>query len=340
MATAQSAPLHRSRWIMVCLMVASTILWLPNDAAAGEPAPDAVAAQDRVSEILEALVANQEKAIAARNAWLFRQRTFVRLLRSNGDLAREQAREFDVRPMPDGIEREQTAFEGKVAIGKEIYPYADPSYRTGDIDLDGEIAESFAEDVLFHKESRDNLSDEFFPISRTMLARHDFRLAGEEIYRERPVYRLTFRPAKKSRDTERGDWKGEVLVDAETFQPVLVITQQAHGVPFAVRTLLGSNVKQFGFKLEYAEVEEGLWFPKRYSGEFSLRVLFGYSRRIALSVENFEFQKATAESTIRFGADGSTPVTETARPTERDPEMYREQGAPGSAPDTNANSGP
>jgi hypothetical protein len=93
---------------------------------------------------------------------------------------------------------------------------------------------------------------------------------------------------------------------------VLVTTTQARGIPLAVRTLLGINVKQIGFRLEYTEVEPGVWFPTRYGGEFSLRVLFGYSRRIALSLLNTEFQRASAESRIRF--EGEAVPDETREP--------------------------
>jgi hypothetical protein len=224
----------------------------------------------------------------------------VRFLRSNGELAREELRYYEVRPKPDGMEREMKSVEGKVSIGKQTYPYTDPEYRSGNIDLDGELVDSFADDFLFDQKSRDGLPDDLFPLSTEMVSRHNFTLHGAEDYRGRQVYRITFAPAKKTKEAPAGWWKGEMLVDVGALQPVLVVTSQAKGLPVAVRTLLGINLKQTGFRLEYSELEPGLWFPTRYGGEFSLRVLFGYSRRIALSLRNTEFRKASAESSIRY----------------------------------------
>lgn len=256
--------------------------------------------QPDVQQILESVLQNQTKSLEARRAWLFRQQTLVRFLRGNGDLAREELRHYEVRPKPDGMEREMKSVEGKVSIGKQTYSYTDPEYRSGNIDLDGELVDSFADDFLFQEKLRDGLPDDLFPLSTEMVNRHRFTLHGAEDYRGRQVYRITFAPAKKTKEHPAGWWKGEMLVDVGALQPVLVVTTQAKGLPVAVRTLLGINLKQTGFRLEYSELEPGLWFPTRYGGEFSLRVLFGYSRRIALSLRNTEFRKASAQSSIRY----------------------------------------
>jgi hypothetical protein len=151
-----------------------------------------------------------------------------------------------------------------------------------------------------------------------MVSRHNFTLHGAEDYRGRQVYRITFAPAKKTKEAPAGWWKGEMLVDVGALQPVLVVTTQAKGLPVAVRTLLGINLKQTGFRLEYSELEPGLWFPTRYGGEFSLRVVFGYSRRIALSLRNTEFRKASAESSIRY--ENEAPEAEAQRATSPEPD--------------------
>ncbi|MDZ7639108.1 MAG: hypothetical protein U5J83_12810 [Bryobacterales bacterium] len=254
----------------------------------------------RVHEILHRVVQKQSAAKEDRNRWIFGQRALVRFLRSNGKLAREELRHYEVRPKVDGMERDLISLEGKVTIGKEVHPYSDPEYRSGKMDLDGELVDGFADDFLFEKGARDGLPKNLFPVSAEMVERHEFTLDGEEDYRGRQVFRITFVPVKKEGDRPSGWWKGEMLVDTETLQPLLVTTTQARGIPMAVRALLGINVKQMGFRLEYGEVAPGVWFPTRYSGEFSLRILFGYSRRIALSLHNLDFRKATAESSIQY----------------------------------------
>lgn len=269
-------------------------------------------AQRTLEELLQAVIRHQSQSLEARRTWIFRQQTLVRFLRGNGKMAREELRHYEVRPKPDGMERERISIEGKVAIGKQVYPYADPEYRSGGIDLDGELVNAFADDFLFEKESRDGLPGDLFPLSQRMVDRHQFTLHGLEDYRGRQVYRITFVPARKTKERPGGWWKGEMLIDAAALQPVLVVTTQAKGLPVAVRTLLGVNLKQTGFRLEYAELEPGVWFPTRYGGEFSLRVLFGYSRRIALSLLNTGFRKASAESHIRF--EGESDASQKPQP--------------------------
>lgn len=250
--------------------------------------------------ILQAVQQQQADGDEQRKRWNFDQQVLVRMMRGNGKLAREELRQYRVRPTAKEQQRDLTSLQGKVAIKREIYPYSDPEYRTGDIDLDGELTQGFAEEMLFGKKSGDGIPDSMYPLSEKMMQRHQFTYHGEENYQSRTVHRFTFEPKRKSDGGEQGMWEGEVLVDRDALAPVLLITHQARKVPVAVRTLLGSNVKQIGFKLEYTEMPDGTWFPVRYSGEFSLRVLFGYSRRIAMSVRNENFERASADTEIRY----------------------------------------
>lgn len=292
--------------------------------------PVAVFAQEADAEIiLLAVREQQERGAEQHKHWIFDQQVLVRLLRGGGRLAREEVRSYRVRPNAEGQERDLLSLEGKVAIKGEIYPYTDPEYRTGSIDLDGELAESFADDLGMGGSGKDQLEDSMYPLSRHMMERHHFQLHGLEEYRGRQVYRFTFEPKGKKEAKDRGFWEGEVLVDAKALAPVLMVTHQARGIPFVVRTMLGTNVRQVGFRLEYAEMPDGTWFPSRYSGEFSLRVLFGYSRRIALSSHNTNFVRADAESAIEYHMD---TTTEDARTEDAQGESVNSAG--GAGPDT------
>jgi hypothetical protein len=109
-----------------------------------------------------------------------------------------------------------------------------------------------------------------------------FKLEGKENYRGREVYRITFKPRKPSLfdcddDGESSCWAGEALIDPIEYQPVLVTSWLAKGIPMAVQVLLGTNIKHLGFKVAYEKFDEGLWFPVTYGGEFYVRGLFFYS---------------------------------------------------------------
>jgi hypothetical protein len=127
-------------------------------------------------------------------------------------------------------------------------------------------------------------------------------LEGEETYKGRQVYRIKFQPkeAFKGFGDEQTVWAGEVLVDKVDLQPISVITHMAKGLPFLVRTTLGTNVHQLGFAVTYARFDQDVYFPVSYGGEFDLKVLFLYKRTLTISLENTDFRRAEAESKITY----------------------------------------
>lgn len=96
-------------------------------------------------------------------------------------------------------------------------------------------------------------------------------------------------------------------VDAEEFQPRLVVTKLAWNVPAAVGVLFGTSIRQLGFSVTFGKVADGLWFPSTYGTEFSLRVLFGYKRNITMNVVNTGFRRTRADSTIIFPEELTGP---------------------------------
>ena len=174
------------------------------------------------------------------------------------------------------------------------------------VDIDGELAKSLANDLADDKSSRDGITKDLFALTANRQKGFAFKLEGKENYRGREVYRLTFKPRKPSLfdcddDGESSCWAGEALIDPVEYQPVLVTSWLAKGIPMAVQVLLGTNIKHLGFKVAYRKFDEGLWFPVTYGGEFYVRGLFFYKRTIALSVVNSGFRKSDVTSVVSFG---------------------------------------
>jgi hypothetical protein len=186
-----------------------------------------------------------------------------------------------------------------------VIPYTDPKFRHKDMDIDGDLVEDMTNDMVNDKESRDGIPRNLFPLTTQEQAHYTYRLAGTQTVNGAEAIRLQFEPKKG--DDERA-WAGEVLVDPVEYQPIRVVTKLAFNIPWAVKVFLGTNVRQLGFTVAYRKVADGLWFPVSYGTEFHLRVLFGYARTIALSLDNRDFRRASAESSIRFEdqADEST----------------------------------
>ena len=99
---------------------------------------------------------------------------------------------------------------------------------------------------------------------------------------------------------------GEAWIDAAELQPVRIDTHLAFKVPWAVRTLLGTNLKQTGFAITYERVADGVWFPSTYGTEFEVDVLFFYKRTITMNLQNGGFRKTDADSTIEYDLERET----------------------------------
>jgi hypothetical protein len=256
-------------------------------------------------EIMAKVAENQAQSENARSNWVYNQDVLVRLLRSGGKLAREEERQYTVTPTPSGIQREMTSFKGKyVDHGREV-PVSTPGEEHKGVDIDAAIAEGLGDATGGDDDSRDGVSYDFFPLDPDKQKSYTFKLKGTEIWRGHHVFRITFEPAKKKDDDDDDDdrpiWAGEALIDKTDFAPVLITTHQARGIPILVKTLLGTNLQQLGFKITYRKFDDGVWFPVSYSGEFKLRALFLYKRTISMGLTNSDFRHADVQSSVKFG---------------------------------------
>lgn len=267
-------------------------------AAAQCPAPPPL------EEILARVADNQERAVEARRTIVYQQKALVRLLRTNGRLAREERRVYLVTPTPAGTDKKLESFEGRYERNGRLLPYDGPGFKYKDLDLDGELIDDLTEDLINDRKARDGISADLFPLTRREQRGYQFSFEGCAPLAGRPAYHLRFQPRKQSEGDSR-PWAGEVYVDPAEFQPRLVSTKLAWNVPAAVRILFGISIRQLGFNVTFAKVDEGLWFPATYGTEFGLRVLFGYKRNITMNVVNSDFRRTAVDSTLSF-PDGIT----------------------------------
>jgi hypothetical protein len=247
-------------------------------------------------EIMERVGCNQERSQSMRTAFVHDQVVQVRLHRGNRKLAREERYRYRVVPTPQGIQKHRVEFSGRYADKHgRLISYDKPGYEYKEMDIDGELAEDLADDLANDEKSRDGVSHDLFPLTTAEQKHYRFRLEGIQQYRGRDVYRITFRFKDKNKP-----WAGEALIDTSEFQPVLVTSRLARRIPFVIQTLLGTNIKQFGFKVSYERFEDGIWFPVAYGGEFELRAVFFYKRIVSLSMINSGFQRSDVASRIEY----------------------------------------
>ncbi|MGO9242169.1 MAG: hypothetical protein ACLQBJ_15310 [Bryobacteraceae bacterium] len=258
-----------------------------------------------LNEVLRRVGENQEKAVDARTSIVYTQETRTRLFRGNSKLAREEHRIYTVLPTPDGTDKHLEKFEGRYMHKGKTAAYGDPKFEHSDIDIDAELVRDLTDDLVNDKKSRDGISPDLFPLTAAEQEHYDFQLAGTQKVGQVEALKLTFTPKKGSEDEH--PWAGEALVDPVEYQPIRVTTRMAYRIPLAVKVLLGTNIRQLGFTLTCRKVADELWFPVSYGTEFHLRVLFGYARTVTMSIDNRDFRRASADSTIHFENEPAKP---------------------------------
>ena len=182
------------------------------------------------------------------------------------------------------------------------------SVTIGEEGMDRDLVENMRKNLM-HDKSKDGINAHLFPLTSKEQASYTFRLTGRERLNGRDVFHITFRP----KDKNEFGWKGEAYVDTTAYQPVLVTTEMARKIPFAVRTLLGTNVPGLGFTVVYAPQPDGVWFPVSFSSEFKIHVLYFFHREIVLDAQNREFEKTHSSSRILEGFS-ETPAQTQAPP--------------------------
>jgi hypothetical protein len=203
--------------------------------------------------------------------------------------AADQKNEKDAKDKSQ--EKERDAEAGKKKHKEEDKePAFDPD---SDETIDRDLVENMRKNLI-HDKSKDGINAHLFPLTSKNQADYTFRMMGRERLNSRDVFHITFRPKKK----DDFGWSGDAYVDSNAYQPVLVTTAMSRKIPFAVRTLLGTNVPGLGFTVTYAPQADGVWFPVTFSTEFKIHVLYFFHRQIFLNAENREFEKTHVSSRI------------------------------------------
>jgi hypothetical protein len=266
----------------------------------------ALAQMPDIGTIMTRVAINQAKSMEERRNYVYTQKQLLRFVRGNGKMAREERREYSVAPVEQGVHKTLAKFEGKYERKGAFFAYDQPGYEYKDLDIDGDLINDMSNDMLSDDQGKDGISPDLFPLASQEQLKYNFRLIKAETYRGRDVYRVAFEPKPHHRDNHgdnHGNWKGEALIDAAEFQPILVTTKLAWGMPLVVKTLLGTNIKGLGFSVSYEKFADGVWFPVSYGGEFDVRAVFFYKRIMAISMVNTDFRRTDVKSEIAYATE-------------------------------------
>jgi hypothetical protein len=244
-------------------------------------------------EIMQRVAENQDRAQNERLNFLYDQHVKVSTRRPNGKLAREEVADYTVAPAAKGMDRKQTAIQGRYLKKGHYDEFSGEPVPEGGID--GGLVKGFR-DGLFDKDSKDGLGKDFFPLTTEEQKNLRFELDGQQTVEGRQAYRVRFAP----KDSHDFTWVGEAVIDRDDLQPVSVYTRLSRRLPLAVRALLGTDLPGLGFNVRYRRLDKDIWFPDSFGTEFRLKAVFFINRTITVSLENRNFKRASAESQIRY----------------------------------------
>jgi hypothetical protein len=278
------------------------LAWPILQGATAASQQDAAAMMARVAE-------NVEKTTEARRLYVYRQFVTSSLVRSDGQIARKEKREYQVFPTEKSSEKKLISLSGQCRQGKETISYTEDGFKSKGMDVDGDLIRDLTRNLVDQKGSRDGIPHSLFPLRLKDLPGYKFALNGEFDHQGRRTFKILFEPAEKHNCINIGDddgecgspsWKGEAWIDATEMQPVRLTTQQAFRIPWGVKVFLGTNLQQTGFSVTYNRLAENVWFPVSYGTEFRFNVLWGYKRTVTLSLRSDGFQKTDAASKIEY----------------------------------------
>ena len=271
-------------------------------------APLAAWAADDADAIMAKVAANMELASEARRQYVYQQTIRSRMLRTSGQTAREEKREYNVIPAAAETKKDLSRFEGKYQRGKEMIPYDKPGFRYKGTDLDGDLISGLTEELVNDKKSKDGISHELFPLRTKDLPGYKFTLTETADVKGRSTHKIAFEPKHRQMCVSIGgddecatkQWKGDIWVDAAELQPVRIRTDLSFKIPWGVKVFLGTNIRQLGFSVSYIRVAEGVWFPASYGTEFRLDLFWGYKRTITMALESNGFKRTDAASKVEY----------------------------------------
>jgi len=267
----------------------------------------ALAQTPSVQEIMDRVAESQAKSLKARRSYVYDQEEVLRMKRGGGKLAREEKVSYTVTPSGKGVHKTLVKCEGQYELHGKYFTYDQPGYHYKGLDVDADLI-SDMEGSTSEGKSLDGISHDYFPLTAAEQAKYNFYLEGTKTVRGRKAYKVRFEPRVKHSilaDTDDDDddnvpWKGIAMIDAEEYQPITVTTDLAGKIPTAVKILLGTDIKGLGFAISYERMEDGVWFPVSFGGEFEVRGLFLYKRTISVSLVNKNFRHTDVKSKVEF----------------------------------------
>ena len=242
-----------------------------------------------IEQIMSRVGINQARSLEERQNWVYTQKQLLRMVRGNGRMAREEHREYDGHPEAGGVEKKLVKFDGKYESKGKDHATTGPATNTRARISTARFSIGMSNDMTDDHASRDGSITDLFPLTYPEQLKYNFKLMGTRgIPRHAGVSASPSSPSRTWIST-MPCWKGEALIDAAEYQPVIVTTKMALRTAAGGEDPAGDQFKGLGFSVTYQKFADGLWFPVSYGGEFDVRAVFFYKRTISVSMVNTRF---------------------------------------------------
>jgi hypothetical protein len=275
---------------------------------------EGVEAPPTAETIMARVAANQDTAEAERSHYVYVQHA-LSSSRKGRTVMCEEITDSRITPSATGSHIEMLKLDGRQLRKDKYVTYTTtlkqekvgreegPKTEKEDFEnIDRDLVEHMRSNLTNDK-SKDGLASKLFPLTSKNQQQYTFHLLGRESKNGRDVFHINFVP----NDKDDYGWKGDAYIDSTAYQPVIVMTTMSRKIPFAVRTLLGTNLPGLGFTVIYAPQPDGVWFPVSFGTEFKLHVLFFLNRQIVIQAQNRNFEKTHVTSRIVEEASSEEP---------------------------------
>lgn len=241
--------------------------------AVGRAPADDERARDLIRRALERVAWNGEQQFEIRYRSLMTRE--VRRFNGDGEVEESDHGDYEVVPVDGAPYERRLSINGRPLSKEEL---------EGEAAREAEFREYLQRMRNGQSEPEDDENEVIF--NEELIDRYVFSLVGEEMWRNRPSYKISFQPrdgdlpVRRRVDHALNKARGQVWIDAETFEAARVEFELIDRVRFWWGAL--GTIAEARGSLDRTPVSDDIWVQIQYETYTDMRVLFRRTRRAEL----------------------------------------------------------
>ena len=241
--------------------------------AVGRAPADDERARGLIRRALERVAWNGEQQFEIRYRSLMTRE--VRRFNGDGEVEESDHGDYEVVPVDGAPYERRLSINGRPLSKEEL---------EGEAAREAEFREYLQRMRNGQSEPEDDENEVIF--NEELIDRYVFSLVGEEMWRNRPSYKISFQPrdgdlpVRRRVDHALNKARGQVWIDAETFEAARVEFELIDRVRFWWGAL--GTIAEARGSLDRTPVSDDIWVQIQYETYTDMRVLFRRTRRAEL----------------------------------------------------------